>query len=253
MASRIPDFNKTYQAAQQKALESFQQATKQNQEYQSENRSLSNDADENYENFHRPPRTPWYMYTLASKQKANKIGRSIYTFDECIAFYCNPSQYTLDLPFRQSVAKAKGGLVFHTFRDVHRNDTNLDFGTIQITFTSGSILPRKYKNSTNTGFPQGLSDYYTYLDIVQQDRVYRNENNEIEPNYIVIELNTVAFPKLTMYTFPLDKVGHGENVDTVGELSDWNGNFQIFNTEPSIFNGNGGLHEILEAEWRKNS
>lgn len=248
MASRSPNLN----FAEQKAFEAYQQATKQVQVYQSENRSLSNVDDSNYDGFHRTTRTPWYMYTLASKLKATKLGMSIYSYDECIEFYCNPNQYNLDLPFRQSVAKAKGGLVVHTFRDVHRNNTNLDFGTIQITFESGSILPRKYRNSDANGFPQGLSNYYTYLDIVQQDRVYRNEQNEIKPNYIVIEMNTIAFPKLTIFAFPLDKVGNGENVDNVGELQEWTGNFQIVNTEPSIFNGNGGLHAALEASWREN-
>ena len=209
--------------------------------------------DDNYSDFDRRPRKAWSMYTLASKKKAIDAGTSIYNFDECINFYCNPSQYTFDFPYRQTVAKAKGGMVVHTFRDIHRSNTNLDFGTIQITFESGSILPRMYKDSpSERGFPEGLGNYYKYLDIVQQDKVYRNSENVIESNYVVIEMNTLAFPKLVLYVYPIDKVGNGENVDNVGELTEWTGNFQIFKTEPSIFSGNGDIFTTFRNSYRQN-
>lgn len=247
MPSREPPY-----VAQRNANAAYEEALRQRQTYESERRSISNDSDETYKDFQRMPRKPWYMYTLASKQKATKMGMSIYEYVDCIRFYCNPTQYTIDIPFRQTVAKAKGGVVLHTFRDIHRNNTNLDFGTIQITFESGSILPRINKDSDNIGFPEGLGNYYKYLEIVQQDRVYRNTEEVIEPNYIVLEMNTLAFPKLVMYLFPLDKVGNGENVDSVGELTDWVGNFQIIKTEPSLLDGNGGLFASFRSMYKEN-
>ena len=211
-----------------------------------------NVTDDDYD-YVKQSRIPWYMYSMKSKKEAMQKGIDIFEYEECIGFNCNPSQYTLDIPFRQSVAKAKGGLVVHTFRDIHRGNTNLDFGTIQITFESGSILPRKFpkksSNSNKTGFPKGLGNYYRFLDIIQQDRVFRNESNEIEPNYIVLVINTLAFPHLVLYTYPLDKVGNGENVENISELSEWTGNFQIIKTEPTLFNGNGGLYDSLRSNW----
>lgn len=208
-------------------------------------------VDANYDAFARRPRTAWHLYTEYSKMLATKQGISIYEYEDCINFYCNPSHYAIDLPFRQSEAKAKGGPVLHTFRDVHRQNTNLDFGTINITFETGSILPRKYHKSSQTGFPEGLGNYFKYLEIVQQDRVYRNDDNEIVPNYIVLEMNTLAFPNLTMYLYPLDKTGHTENADNPSELTEWVGNFKILKTEPSIFSGNGGIFEALRNSWKQ--
>ena len=110
-----------------------------------------------------------------------------------------------------------------------------------------------YKDSpSERGFPEGLGNYYKYLDIVQQDKVYRNSENVIESNYVVIEMNTLAFPKLVLYVYPIDKVGNGENVDNVGELTEWTGNFQIFKTEPSIFSGNGDIFTTFRNSYRQN-
>lgn len=176
---------------------------------------------------------------------------------DAIRFSVNPSGYSFDLPFRQTVTQSRGGPIIHVFRD-HSSDrgtTNMGFGSLSIDFQSGNILPvanKKYSQYSSgskefVGVPMGLRNYYKYLDIVDQDNVYQDKDGNVFENYRILTIHTRVFPSLTLYGYFQDKVGVEEKADNPNEIS-WTGNFQIVKTTPHITGA--GLARTLASAWK---
>jgi len=219
------------QAQQQAEQSSSAQAAEQAYAAATDKASDLNTSSPLYE---RPSRSSWTLTTEEDRSKSNAV----------LEFYVNPNQYTYDIPFRQVVAQAKGGPVIHTFRDnnadLGRNNTNLGFGTLTIEFNSGSILPRptfvggKANPNRHTSIPYGLLNYTKYLELIQQDTVYRTDKDEIVPNYAILTINTLMFPFLELFGFFVENHSHQEQAEDPTQIQSWSGKMQIYKTNPSL-------------------
>lgn len=156
-----------------------------------------------------------------------------------LIFNVNPNSYQLDNPFRQNVVDTKGGPVVHTYRDPNRGYTNFGFATMNIEMSSGSLMPRaRYRLKQNNQqqawtMPPSVGNFYRFLEIVQEDTVYERDG-EILPNYQIIKMSTLLFPRLTLYGFFIQNANWSEQAENPTEVQNWQVQFKIYKTTPSI-------------------
>lgn len=178
---------------------------------------------------------------------------------EPLVFNVNPASYQFDNPFRQTVVQAKGGPVVHTFRDPHNNQTNLGYPTINIEMSSGSLMPRpsSYQEIKEgevkhwTPSPN-VSNFYKWLEIVQEDYVYQDEQGNIQPNYQIIEMSTLLFPRIILEGYFVTNANWSEQAENPAEVQNWQTQFLIYNTTPTLKNQDlSGLFNHYEEEFNK--
>ena len=156
-----------------------------------------------------------------------------------LIFNVNPNSYQMDNPFRQQVVEAKGGPVIHTFRDPNRGYTNFGFATMNIEMSSGSLMPwATFKGEqavTGQKFkmPPSVGNFYRFLEIVQEDTVYDNEGT-IMPNYQIIRMSTLLFPRLTLYGFFIQNSNWSEQAEQPTEVQNWQVQFKVYKSTPSL-------------------
>lgn len=202
-------------------------------------------------------RTAWVLTTTRRQYMANQesdeegdfeYGNSYQEFssdqqwdDENapLIFNVNPNSYQMDNPFRQNVVDTKGGPVIHTFRDPKRGYTNFGFATMNIEMSSGSMMPwAKYstgRNNRRQGWtmPPSIGNFYRFLEIVQEDTVYERDRETL-PNYQIIKMSTLLFPKLTLYGYFIQNANWSEQAENPTEVQNWQVQFKIYKTSPAL-------------------
>ena len=195
-------------------------------------------------------RTAWVLTTarrqyLASQESDYEYGNSYQDNNDWnddtapLIFNVNPNSYQLDNPFRQNVVDTKGGPVIHTYRDPNRGYTNFGFATMNIEMSSGSLMPRakfklkQHNQEQSWTMPPSVGNFYRFLEIVQEDTVYQREN-QILPNYQIIKMSTLLFPRLTLYGYFIQNANWSEQAENPTEVQNWQVQFKIYKTTPAI-------------------
>lgn len=198
-------------------------------------------------------------WLLTTEKRKYKLKNNLYTEQdkesvEPLVFNVNPASYQFDNPFRQNVVQAKGGPVVHTFRDPKHNNTNLGYPTINIEMSSGSLMPRpnsykdiKEKNVKYWKPSPNVGNFYKWLEIVQEDTVYQ-VGDDILPNYQIIEMSTLLFPHITLKGFFVQNANWSENAENPAEIQNWQTQFLIYETYPSL---KGQNLSSLYADYEK--
>ena len=175
-----------------------------------------------------------------------------------LVFRVNPASYQFDNPFRQNVAQAKGGPVVHTFRDVHHNYSNLGYPTINIEMSSGSLMPRatvfgkEAAESQHWNMSPNVANFYRWLEIIQEDTVYNASTTgtpDIQPNYQIINMQTLLFPNITLYGYFVQNANWSEQAENPAEVQNWQVQFLIHKTFPTLKGANlQQLYHAYDAE-----
>lgn len=176
-----------------------------------------------------------------------------------LVFNVNPTSYQMDNPFRQQVVDTKGGPIIHTFRDPARGYTNFGFATMNIEMSSGSMMPRAQligakalSGSQHWNMPPAVGNFYRWLEIVQEDTVYEDNEGNILPNYQIIKMSTLLFPRLTMYGYFITNANWSEQAENPAEIQNWQTAFKIYKTSPSLtIDQISQLYSKWEEEYNK--
>lgn len=178
-------------------------------------------------------------WSITTKKRQNKYAKTRDSKYAPLYFNVNPASYQFDNPFRQNVVQAKGGPVVHTFRDPKRDQSNLGFPTINIEMSSGSLMPRATAFGEEAKTDQywisspNVSNFYKWLEIIQEDTVYQDGDN-ILPNYQIIEMSTVLFPHITLKGYFTQNANWSENAENPNEIQNWQVQFLIYDTIPTL-------------------
>jgi hypothetical protein len=186
-------------------------------------KKLADTADREAESHETSPRirTPWVITCQAWLEAS--ISRHI-------ILNVNPGSVTWNMPIRASEQKTKQGAVLHTWRSKERG-TYYDDPSVTINFQSGNIMPIRVASDGSVSVPQGVKNFFEFLELVDQDRILPDGR----ANMRYITYSTVLFPNLVLGGFfEPSGPGWGENAENPYAIDNWTATFKIYTSYPPL-------------------
>jgi len=176
-----------------------------------------------------------------------------------ITMFVNPSEVQWSMPRREQMTKTAAGVVRNTWRNRYRN-SYYDEPTINITFQSGNImpsagLPDSYLTDYDllNGFlenpspPPGLSNFYEFMDLLDQPMLHGNTEN-----YHILLYRSRIFPRMRLegYFIGTSPLTFTDSAAT-GNSFTWTSTFQIYRSYPAL----NKFHLLVNewSNWAKNN
>lgn len=92
--------------------------------------------------------------------------------------------------------------------------------------------------------PIGIQNFYAFLMLMEEPKLYKSKSGEIKNNPVIVHLNTLDLPNMTMYGWPVQQgIEFSEDAESPGEF---NINFSLFITGSNPGFGYGQLSALLD-------
>lgn len=153
-----------------------------------------------------------------------------------ISLYVNPLEASWSMPRRETMVKTKAGTVRNVWRNRYRKSSYDEF-TINFTFQAGNIMPGqpygefedKDTRLANPSVPNGLNNFYSFLEMIDQPALLGTEENRH-----IIYYRSRTFPRLYMEGFFAPEPITFSDSATNGNTIQWSHSFIVYKTSPKI-------------------
>lgn len=177
------------------------------------------------------PRTPFVMTCDRWLDEVHPNRFLIWAF--------NPSQVEFTISQRGEKQETRKGYVMHYWKNPESNTFFRPF-TMTLHMQAGNIMALQWPSlgSNPANLPEGLLNFYTFLELVDEDKRYvsTNLNGQTKTNFQYIIYNSRIFPRITFKGMfnPESVIKFSENAENPNTIEDWTVDFEVATSVPGL-------------------
>jgi len=161
-------------------------------------------------------------------------------YKKMIVFSVNPENVGWQLKIRGSEVKQRMGSVLHMWRNKIKG-TYFDEPRLNITFQSGSIstylIPAGIEGAYIKKIPDGLYNFYLFLELVDSQRMYSttiNGKEEQRLNTLYLTYHSNIFPEMTLSGYFDPSAFSFTDSSSSGQIDSWTSTFVVTDSYPKL-------------------
>ena len=176
----------------------------------------------------------WENGGVAPQQGPIQEGQARLPAKKAIKFRVNPSDVSWSMPQRSQEQKTKAGTVLHVWNDNERR-TYYDEPVLTLNLQTGNILPvRDIFNPTRPVVPDGLSNFYEFMALVDEVKVLSNGR----ANLCYIDYKSLIFPAIRLWGFfSPTGISFTDNSNNPATVNSWTASFTVYKTDWALGRG----------------